>query len=145
MSGDPVVSRAAMDAIERLGTSASASRLVAGQQPIHLELERALADHVGTDDARLSFVTGYLTGVTTIGHLFKPGDLIVVHDALIHNCTLNGSKLHQGLRTVPFPPTMTRMPLKRHFANYGPSTAECLDPDRGNLQYGRAISPVCHK
>ena len=100
MSGDPVVSRAAMDAIERLGTSASASRLVAGQRPIHLELERSLADHVGTDDA-LSFVTGYLTGVTTIGHLFKPGDLIV-HDALIHNCTLIGSKL-SGARTVPFP------------------------------------------
>jgi 8-amino-7-oxononanoate synthase len=100
MSGDPVVSRAAMDAIKRFGTSASASRLVAGQRPIHLELESALADHVGTEDA-LSFVTGYLAGVTTIGHLFKPGDLIV-HDALIHNCTLIGSKL-SGARTVPFP------------------------------------------
>jgi 8-amino-7-oxononanoate synthase len=99
MSGDPVVSRAAKDAIERLGTSASASRLVAGQRPIHLELENALADHLGTEDA-LSFVTGYLTGVTTIGHLFKPGDLIV-HDALIHNCTLIGSKL-SGARTVAF-------------------------------------------
>jgi 8-amino-7-oxononanoate synthase len=100
MSGDPVVSRAAMDAIERFGTSASASRLVAGQRPIHIELESALANHLGTDDA-LSFVTGYLTGVTTIGHLFKPGDLIV-HDALIHNCTLIGSKL-SGARTVSFP------------------------------------------
>ena len=100
MSGDPVVSRAAMDAIERLGTSASASRLVAGQRLIHLELERALAEHVGAQDA-LAFVTGYLTGVTTIGHLFKPGDLIV-HDALIHNCTLIGSKL-SGAQPVPFP------------------------------------------
>lgn len=100
MSGDPVVSRAAMDAIERLGTSASASRLVAGQRPIHVELENALADHLRTEDA-LSFVTGYLTGVTTIGHLFKPGDLIL-HDALIHNCTLIGSKL-SGARTVAFP------------------------------------------
>jgi 8-amino-7-oxononanoate synthase len=100
MSGDPVVSRAAMDAIERLGTSASASRLVAGQRPIHIELECALAEHVGAQDA-LAFVTGYLTGVTTIGHLFKPGDLIV-HDALIHNCTLVGSKL-SGAQTVAFP------------------------------------------
>jgi 8-amino-7-oxononanoate synthase len=100
MSGDPVVSRAAVDAIERLGTSASASRLVAGQRPIHLELERALAEHLGAQEA-LAFVTGYLTGVTTIGHLFKPGDLIV-HDALIHNCTLVGSKL-SGAQTVAFP------------------------------------------
>jgi 8-amino-7-oxononanoate synthase len=100
MSGDPVVSRAAIDAIEKFGTSASASRLVAGQRPIHLELERALAEHLRVDDC-LAFVTGYLTGVTTIGHLFKPGDLIV-HDSLIHNCTLIGSKL-SGAQTVAFP------------------------------------------
>ncbi len=100
MSGDSAVSRAAIEAIERLGTSTSASRLVAGQRPIHQELERALADHVGAEDA-LAFVTGYLTGVTTIGHLFKAGDLIV-HDSLIHNCTLVGSRL-SGARMVAFP------------------------------------------
>jgi 8-amino-7-oxononanoate synthase len=100
MSGDPAVTAAAVAAVERLGTSASASRLVAGERPVHRELERALADHLGAEEA-LAFVTGYLTGVTTIGHLFRAGDLIV-HDALIHNCTLVGSRL-SGARTVEFP------------------------------------------
>ncbi len=35
MSGDPVVSQAAKEAIDRYGTSVSASRLVSGQKPIH--------------------------------------------------------------------------------------------------------------
>ncbi len=42
MSGDPAVSAAAKAAIDRYGTSASASRLVSGQKAIHVELEREL-------------------------------------------------------------------------------------------------------
>ncbi len=38
MSGDPAVSAAAKEAIDRYGTSASASRLVSGQKGIHVEL-----------------------------------------------------------------------------------------------------------
>ncbi len=100
MSGDPRVNRAVNDAVDRYGSSASASRMVAGERPIHKELERALADHLGTEDA-IAFVTGYLTGVTTIGHLMKAGDLIL-HDSLIHNCSLVGAKL-SGARMLSFP------------------------------------------
>jgi 8-amino-7-oxononanoate synthase len=100
MSGDPIVAAAAKAAIDRLGTSASASRLVAGQRALHRELEQALADHLATPDA-VVFVTGYLTGLSTIGHLMKPGDLIL-HDELIHNCSLIGSKL-SGARMMSFP------------------------------------------
>ncbi len=39
MSGDPAVAAAAKAAIDRYGTSASASRLVSGQRAIHVELE----------------------------------------------------------------------------------------------------------
>ena len=42
MSGDPAVSQAAKEAIDRYGTSASASRLVSGQKALHVELERAV-------------------------------------------------------------------------------------------------------
>jgi 8-amino-7-oxononanoate synthase len=100
MSGDPVVAAAAKEAIDSLGTSASASRLVAGQRTVHLDLERALAVHVGAEDA-LVFVTGYLTAVTIVGHLMKSGDLII-HDELIHNCSLVGSRL-SAARVVAFP------------------------------------------
>ena len=100
MSGDPVVSEAAKDAIDRYGTSVSASRLVSGEKTIHVELERALADFFGTDDA-IVFVGGHSTNETTIGHLFGPGDLIV-HDSLAHNSIVQGAIL-SGARRRPFP------------------------------------------
>jgi 8-amino-7-oxononanoate synthase len=99
LGGHPEVNAAAKAAIDRYGTSASASRLVSGERPIHGELERALADVHGVDDC-VVFVSGHATNVSTIGHLFGPKDLIV-HDALIHNSALMGSQL-SGARRIPF-------------------------------------------
>ena len=64
----PEVLAAGKQAIERYGISASASRLVAGERPIHGELETKLANFYGVD-AALVFVSGYLTNVTTIATL----------------------------------------------------------------------------
>ena len=52
MSGDPAVTAAAKEALDRFGTSVSASRLVSGEKTIHQELEREFADFIGnfTDD-----------------------------------------------------------------------------------------------
>jgi 8-amino-7-oxononanoate synthase len=94
MSGDPVVSQAAKDAIDRYGTSVSASRLASGERPLHREIEKEIADLIGTEDS-LVFVSGHATNVTTIGHLFGKPDLIV-HDALIHNSVLQGCRLSQA-------------------------------------------------
>jgi acyl carrier protein len=88
MSGDPVVAAAAKDAIDRYGTSVSASRLVSGETGLHRELEGAIADFLGADDA-IVFVGGHSTNETTVGHLFGPGDLIL-HDALAHNSIVQG-------------------------------------------------------
>ena len=100
LSGDPRVSLAAKAAIDRYGTSVSASRLVAGERGIHRELERAIADAYGVDDA-IVFVSGHATNVSVIGHLFGPKDLIL-HDALIHNSALQGIRL-SGAQRLPFP------------------------------------------
>ena len=91
MSGDPAVSRAAKDAIDRYGTSVSASRLVSGEKPLHGQLERNLASFIGTE-AAICFVGGHATNESTIGHLFGPGDLIL-HDALAHNSIIQGAML----------------------------------------------------
>ena len=99
MSGDPVVSQAAKEAIDRYGTSVSASRIASGEKPLHGELEQAFADLVQAEDA-LVFVSGYATNATTIGHLFGPRDLIL-YDSLIHNSILMGSLL-SGARRIPF-------------------------------------------
>ena len=98
-SGDPAVTAAAKAAIDRYGTSVSASRIVSGERPIHREFERALADAYGVDDA-ITFVSGHATNVTTIGYLFGPKDLIL-HDSLIHNCTLQGAQL-SGAKRLSF-------------------------------------------
>jgi 8-amino-7-oxononanoate synthase len=95
MSGDPTVAAAAKAAIDRYGTSASASRLVSGQREIHVELERTVTEFLDTEDT-IALVGGHATNETVIGHLFGPGDLIL-HDALAHNsivqgCILSGAR-----------------------------------------------------
>jgi 8-amino-7-oxononanoate synthase len=90
----PAVTDAAKGAIERFGTSVSASRIVAGERPLHRELETALARFYGVESA-ITFVSGHATNVSTIGTLMSPHDLIV-HDELAHNSVLVGAKLSQA-------------------------------------------------
>ena len=99
LNGDPRITAAAKAAIDRYGTSVSASRLVSGERPIHRELERALARIHGAEDC-VALVGGHATNVTVIGHLLGRNDLIV-HDALIHNSIVQGAML-SGARRVPF-------------------------------------------
>ncbi len=87
----PEVRAAAQAAIDRYGVSAGASRLVAGERPIHRALEAALADHF-CQDACLTFVSGHAANVSTISALLGPRDLIV-HDALAHNSIVMGAEL----------------------------------------------------
>ena len=99
VNGDPRIAAAAKAAIDRYGTSVSASRMVSGERPIHRELERALARIHGVEDS-VAMVGGHSTNVTVIGHLLGRNDLIV-HDALIHNSIVQGAIL-SGARRVPF-------------------------------------------
>lgn len=100
MSGEPEVAVAAKAAIDRFGTSVSASRLVSGEKTIHQDLEREIARFVGTEDV-VTFVGGHATNETVIGHVVGPGDL-VLHDSLAHNSLLQGAML-SGARRRPFP------------------------------------------
>ena len=100
MSGDPIVTAAAQKAIAEYGTSVSASRLLSGERPLHLELEREIADFIGTEDA-IVYVGGHATNVSTIGHLFGEKDLIIC-DALSHNSIQEGCKL-SGATIIDFP------------------------------------------
>jgi 8-amino-7-oxononanoate synthase len=99
LNGDPRIAAAAKAAIDRYGTSVSASRPVSGERPIHRELERALARIHGAEDS-IALVSGHATNVTVIGHLLGRND-VIVHDALIHNSIVQGSIL-SGARRVPF-------------------------------------------
>src|SRR3954454_23668538 len=99
LNGHPDIVSAARAAIDRYGTSVSASRPVSGERPVHRDLEQALARIHGAEDA-IALVSGHATNVTVIGHLLGRNDLIV-HDALIHNSIVQGAML-SGARRVAF-------------------------------------------
>jgi 8-amino-7-oxononanoate synthase len=92
----PDVVQAAKAALDRYGISASASRHVAGERPVHRALEHALADHYGVEDS-LVLVSGYATNLGVIGHLVGSKDLLV-HDALAHNSIVMGGTLSGAAR-----------------------------------------------
>ena len=99
-SGDPRVNAAAQQAIAQYGTSVSASRVVSGERPVHQQLEKALANFLGTEDC-IAFIGGHATNVTTLGHLFQAKDLILC-DALSHNSIREGCNL-SGAKVIEFP------------------------------------------
>jgi 8-amino-7-oxononanoate synthase len=76
LTGDPRVKEAARDALERFGTGLTGSRFLNGTLSLHLELERELADWMGTEDA-LVFTTGYLANTGSIGTLLGPTDTVI--------------------------------------------------------------------
>jgi 8-amino-7-oxononanoate synthase len=96
LNGDPRVMAAARAAIDRYGTSVSASRPVSGERPIHRALEAALAGLHGAEDC-VTFVSGHATNVTAIGSLLGRDDA-VVHDALVHNSIVQGALLSGAQR-----------------------------------------------
>ncbi len=100
MSGDKRVSYAAKEAIDKYGTSASASRIASGEKPLHRELEQAIAGFLDTRDC-VVFVSGFGTNETVLGHIAGPNDLIL-YDSLIHESVQRGSML-SGARMKPFP------------------------------------------
>jgi len=73
----PAVKQGARDALERYGTGLTGSRFMNGTTPLHLELEREIADWMGTEDA-LVFTTGYQANVGCVATLLGPEDTVIV-------------------------------------------------------------------
>jgi len=96
LTGDHRVKAAARDALERYGTALTGSRFMNGTIPLHNELEREIADWMGTEDA-LVFTTGYQANLGTIGTLLAPGDTVICdagdHASILDGCRLSGAKL----------------------------------------------------
>jgi 8-amino-7-oxononanoate synthase len=96
LTADPRVKQAARDALEAYGTGVTGSRLLNGTTPLHLELERELADWMGTEDA-IVFTTGYQSNLGSIGTILEPGDTVICdagdHASILDGCRLSGAKL----------------------------------------------------
>ena len=89
LTGHPDVTRAAKAAIDRFGCSASASRMVGGNNILLDELDAELASFLGTERATV-FPCGYGTNASVFAHLFGAEDLIL-YDELAHNSIVQGA------------------------------------------------------
>jgi 8-amino-7-oxononanoate synthase len=96
LTGDPRVKAASRDALEHYGTALTGSRFMNGTIPLHVELEREIANWMGTEDA-LVFTTGYQANLGTIGTILGPGDTVICdsgdHASILDGCRLSGAKL----------------------------------------------------
>jgi len=96
LTGDERVVKGAADALHRFGTGLTGSRLLNGTIPLHLELEREIAEWMGTEEA-LVFSTGHQANVGTLGTLLGPADTVIVdsadHASILDGCLLSRAKL----------------------------------------------------
>jgi 8-amino-7-oxononanoate synthase len=94
LTADERVMAGARDALAKYGTGLTGSRLLNGTTPLHLELERELAEWMGTEDA-IVFTTGQQANVGTLSTLLATGDTVVV-DSADHASLLDGALLSRA-------------------------------------------------
>ena len=96
LTGDERVMQGAEDALHRYGTGLTGSRLLNGTIPLHLELEREIAEWMGSEDA-IVFTTGHQANVGTLGTLLGPQDTVIAdagdHASILDGCLLSRAKL----------------------------------------------------
>lgn len=90
LSSHPEVTKAAIETIKTHGYGMSSVRFICGTQDIHKQLERKIADFLGTDDAIL-----YAAAFDANGGLFEP--LLQEQDAIISD-ELNHASIIDGIR-----------------------------------------------
>jgi 8-amino-7-oxononanoate synthase len=96
LTGDERVRQGALAALNRYGTGLTGSRFLNGTTDLHLELEAALREWLGTE-AALVFTTGHQANLGAIGTILGPGDTVVVdsgdHASILDGCILSRAKL----------------------------------------------------
>jgi 8-amino-7-oxononanoate synthase len=99
LTRDPRVLEAARDALEQYGTALTGSRLMNGTVPLHLELEREIADWMRTDDA-LVYTTGYQANLSCLSTLLGPTDTVIC-DSGDHASIMDGIAMSRA-KVRPF-------------------------------------------
>lgn len=90
----PKVKQAAVEAVQRFGTSCTGSRFLNGTLALHEQLETELADFVGKDEA-LVFSTGMQVNLGTISSLVGRDDVVIL-DKDDHASIVDGARLGYG-------------------------------------------------
>jgi 8-amino-7-oxononanoate synthase len=99
LSDHPKLKEASKRAVDSLGVSASASRLLSGDLKIHHQLEDRVAEFKGKESA-LVFNSGYQANVGIISALYDKGDAVFC-DRLSHASIIDGVQ-QSGARLFRF-------------------------------------------
>lgn len=95
LARDARVKQAAVSALDRYGTGATASRLMAGTLDIHERLETCLAGLVN-QPAALTFPAGFQMNLGVISALFDNEGWTLFSDALNHASLIDGCRLSRA-------------------------------------------------
>jgi glycine C-acetyltransferase len=96
LSGDEAMVKAGIDAMEQYGYGLSSVRFICGTQTPHKQLEQALAEFLGMEDAIL-----YAAAFDANGGLFEPlfdENDAIISDALNHASIIDGIRLCKAAR-----------------------------------------------
>jgi 8-amino-7-oxononanoate synthase len=99
LTRDPRVQSAAREALDEYGTALTGSRFLNGTLPLHLELERELAEWMGTEGA-LVYTTGYQANVGCLSALLSPVDTVIC-DSGDHASIMDGVAMSRA-KVRPF-------------------------------------------
>src|SRR4051812_20762895 len=99
LTRDPRVKQGARDALERYGPALTGSRLLNGTLDLHLELERELAEWMGTEEA-IVYTTGHQANVGCLSTILSPTDTVIV-DSGDHASIMDGVAMSRA-KVRPF-------------------------------------------
>jgi 8-amino-7-oxononanoate synthase len=96
LTGNERVREAAIDAVRRYGTGLTGSRFLNGTIDLHVELERELAEWMGTE-AAIVFTTGHQANLGALGTILGPADTVIAdatdHASILDGCLLSRAKI----------------------------------------------------
>lgn len=96
LSGEESLVKASIAATEKYGYGLSSVRFICGTQTVHKQLERAIADFLGTEDCIL-----YAAAFDANGGVFEPlfdAEDAIISDALNHASIIDGIRLSKAAR-----------------------------------------------
>jgi len=93
----PKINKICSKVCEINGAGSRGTPLLGGITQLHLDLEKKIANILGTEDA-LIFSSGYVANLATISTLVGAGDAIIsdnyVHASIVDGCKLSGAQLY---------------------------------------------------
>lgn len=101
LAADPAVVAAGIEGLRRYGAGTASVRFISGTFTPHLELERALADFVGTASAT-TYVSCWNANAAVIGSLAGPGT-VLFSDALNHASIIDACRAAPARARVVYP------------------------------------------